>query len=277
MKVLIAGSKGQLGHALQESFQGHDVLAYDVDEWDVTQWDATKKLVEQVRPQVVINAAAYTQVDNAESESERAYRVNALGARNLAVATDAQQIPLVHISTDYVFDGKSRRPYHEYDQPNPLSTYGKSKLAGEEAVRAVNRRHFIVRTAWLYHTVGENFPKTMSALATKPELRVVSDQYGSPTFAPHLAAALGRIIESDAYGTYHCAGAGGTSWFEFTRTLFQYMGIRTPVTPVSTSEFPRPAPRPAYAVLTTIQDPPIVLPPWQQGLKEFVHEFRRSS
>ena len=277
MRVLIAGSKGQLGHALLESMKDHELLAYDIDEWDVTQFDATKKMVEQVRPQVVINAAAYTQVDKAESESERAYRVNALGARNLAVATDDHQIPLVHISTDYVFDGKSRRPYHEYDQPHPLSTYGKSKLAGEDAVRTLNRRHFIVRTAWLYHTVGENFPKTMCALATKPELRVVSDQYGSPTFAPHLAAALRRVMESDAYGTYHCAGAGGTSWFEFTRTLFQYMGITTPVTPVSTAEFPRPAPRPAYAVLTTIQDPPIVLPSWEQGLQEFVKQIRPAS
>ena len=277
MRILMTGSKGQLGHALLDIFSDHEVLAYDIDEWDVTQLDATKKMVERERPKVVINAAAYTQVDKAESEVEGAYRVNALGPRNLALATAVHNIPLIHISTDYVFDGRSRRPYHEFDMPNPLSIYGKSKLAGEESVRALNPRHFIVRTAWLYHTVGDNFPKTMCALASKPELRVVSDQYGSPTFAPHLAAALGRLIESDAYGTYHCAGAGGTSWYEFTCTLFTHMGITTPVTPVSTAEFPRPAPRPAYAVLTTIQDPPIVLPSWEQGLKEFVEQFRPSS
>ena len=276
MRILITGSKGQLGHALLDVLCDHEVVAFDLEELDVTQLDETKKAVERDRPQVVINAAAYTQVDKAETDSEGAYRVNALGARNLAVATAAQNIPLVHISTDYVFDGRSRTPYHEFDKPNPLSIYGKSKLAGEESVRALNPRHFIVRTAWLYHTVGQNFPKTICALATRPEVRVVSDQYGSPTCAPHLAAALGRLIESDAHGTYHCAGAGGTNWFEFTCTLFEYMGIKTQVTPVSTEEFPRPAHRPAYAVLATLQDPPMVLPPWEQGLKEFVDQFRPS-
>jgi dTDP-4-dehydrorhamnose reductase len=147
-----------------------------------------------------------------------------------------------------------------------------SKLAGEETVRALNTRHFVVRTAWLYHTVGKNFPKTICSLADKPEIRVVNDQFGSPTYAPHLAQALSRLMETDAYGTYHIAGFGGTNWFEFTRTLFNLSGITTKVTPVSTAEFPRPAPRPAHAVLTTLQDPPMVLPPWEQGLQEFVRE-----
>lgn len=272
MKVLITGATGQLGHALQDTLGHHEVMAYTGNMLDITQLEATRKVLELIRPQVVINAAAYTQVDQAESEPDMAYRVNALGARNLALTTASQNIPLVQISTDYVFDGKAERPYHEFDRPAPRCIYGKSKLAGEEAVRDLNPRHFVVRTAWLYHTIGKNFPKTMCGLANKPEVRVVNDQFGSPTYAPHLAQALGRMIETDAYGTYHIAGCGGTSWFEFTRTLFTLSGITTRVIPVSTAEFPRPASRPAFAVLTTLQDPPFVLPPWEQGLREFVRE-----
>ena len=272
MKILLVGSKGQLGHALQESLSHHEVIGYDRDELDIVQFDAACKVLEQVRPHIVINSAAYTHVDQAESEPETAYRVNALGCRNLALATSFQHIPLLQMSTDYVFDGTSSRPYHEFDRPNPLSVYGRSKLAGEETVRALNPRHFIVRTAWLYHTIGKNFPKTVCALANQPEIRVVNDQYGSPTYAPHLARALGRLVETEAYGTYHIAGSGGTSWFEFARTLFALSGISTPVRPVSTAEFPRPAIRPANAVFTTIQDPPILLPHWKEGLEEFVRQ-----
>ena len=272
MRVFIAGSKGQLGHALQEILGQHEVIGYDIDKLDITQLEATRKVLEQIRPQVVINAAAYTKVDQAESEPEMAYRINALGARNLALTTASQKIPLLQVSTDYVFDGKASRPYHEFDRPHPLSVYGMSKLAGEETVRALNPRHFIVRTAWLYHTVGNNFPKTICGLADQSEIRVVNDQYGSPTYAPHLAQALSRVMETDAYGTYHMAGSGGTSWFEFARTLFTLCGIATKINPASTPEFPRPAPRPAHAVLMTLQDPPFVLPPWEQGLQEFVRE-----
>jgi len=272
MKVFIAGAKGQLGHALQKTLRDHEIIACDQDELDITQLEATRKVLEQVRPQVVINAAGYTNVDQAESEPEMAYRINALGPRNLALATASQKIPLLQISTDYIFDGKTLRPYHEFDRPNPLSVYGGSKLAGEETVRALNPRHFIVRTAWLYHTVGKSFPKTICALADQSEIHVVNDQYGSPTYAPHLAKALGRLMETEAYGTYHVAGSGGTSWFEFARTLYTLCGIPTKIKPVSTAEFPRPAPRPAHAVLTTVQDPPMLLPPWEQGLQEFVRE-----
>jgi dTDP-4-dehydrorhamnose reductase len=272
MKVFIAGAKGQLGQALQDTLGHHEIIAFDRDELDITQLEATRKVLEQVRPQVVLNAAAYTKVDQAESEPEMAYRINALGARNLALTTAFQKIPLLQISTDYVFDGKALRPYHEFDRPHPLSVYAMSKLAGEETVRALNPHHFIVRTGWLYHTVGKNFPKTICAMADQSEIRVVNDQYGSPTYAPHLAKALGRLMETEAYGTYHIAGSGGTSWFEFARTLYTLCGIATKIKPVSTAEFPRPAPRPAHAVLTTLQDPPMLLPPWEQGLQEFVRE-----
>ena len=277
MKIFVAGSRGQLGHALLKTFYDHDVIAADIDKLDVTQLEATRKVLEQARPDIVINAAAYTQVDKAETDIDAAYAANAVGPRNLALVTASLNVPLVHISTDYVFDGKNPRPYHEFDRTNPLSIYGRSKLAGEEAVRVSNPKHYIARTAWLYNTVGKNFPNTMCTLAEKKEVRVVSDQYGSPTFAPHLAAALARLIETDSFGTYHLAGSGGTTWFDFARTLFRYLGKQTQVIPISAAEYPRPACRPANAVLTTLQSPHFSLPPWEHGLKEFVQELHLSS
>lgn len=275
MNILITGAQGQLGQALQAALsRGADrVVACGKSELDIARLAAVRAAVGQIRPHIVINAAAFTHVDEAETAPEAAYRVNALGPRNLALASAEQAIPLLHISTDYVFDGRAERPYHEFDRPGPLSVYGLSKLAGEEAVRSLTCQHYIVRTAWLYHTLGRNFVTTMRGLAAKPdrpEVRVVSDQYGSPTYAPHLAAALLKLIPSRAYGTYHMAGAGGTSWFELTRTLYRLLGLTAPVTPVATSAFPRPAPRPRYAVLTTVQDPAFVLPAWQDGLAAFV-------
>ena len=269
MKVLIAGANGQLGRALQATLVDHEVIACTSQDLDITKLEATRRALDHARPDLVVNAAAYTNVDGAESDPTTSYQVNALGPRNLALTTAAQGIPLVQISTDYVFDGASSRPYHEFDPPNPLSIYGKSKLAGEEAVCRINPRHFVVRTAWLYHIVGKNFLNTICAIANRNEVRVVNDQFGSPTFAPHLARALGGLMKSDAYGTYHLAGSGGTSWFELTQTLFKHLGINTPVVPVSTAEFPRPAPRPPYAFLTSLQDPYISLPPWEEGVAEF--------
>jgi len=274
VKILLVGAKGQLGSALQSTLTKHEVIAWGRNELDMTNLDHTRKALEHLHPHLVINAGAYTNVDQAEVEQEAAFRANALGPRNLAVATAAQEIPLVQISTDYVFDGWHGRPYHEFDQPHPLSVYGKSKLAGEEAVRSLNPRHYIVRTAWLYHTDGHNFPHRMCQLAEHGQVRVVSDQYGSPTYAPHLAVSLGRLIETQAFGTYHLAGSGGTSWFEFTRILFHHMKISAQVAPISTAECPRPAPRPRYAVLTTLQEPKIILPSWEEGVADFSRSMR---
>jgi len=274
MRVLLTGSAGQLGQALQLSLGRHDVLAVDLGELDVVRLDAVRDAVAAYRPDVVINAAAFTDVDGAETRQEEAYAANALGPRNLALAAADRQIPLLHVSTDYVFDGSLRRPYHEFDRANPLSVYGASKLAGEEAVRALNPRHYIVRTAWLFHENGRNFPKTMAGLADRPEVRVVNDQYGSPTYAPHLADAIARLIDTSAYGTFHLAGQGAASWFDVACVLYRALGISTPVQPVSRDEFPRPAARPPYSVLTTMQDPRIVLPPWQDGVTSFARALR---
>jgi dTDP-4-dehydrorhamnose reductase len=279
MNILLTGALGQLGVAMKAALGGHDVTSLDVvslseEKLDITDFEQVQTVVEKFRPDCILNAAAYTNVDGAETNVHLAYAANALGPRNLAVAAAKLDIPLMHVSTDYVFDGRSSVPYHEFDPPNPLSVYGASKLAGEEAIRSLHRRHFIVRTAWLYHTVGRNFPKTITALANQSVVRVVNDQVGSPTYAPHLALALVRLLETTAYGTYHLAGQGQATWFELTCELYRELGIATRVEPVTSSEFPRPAQRSSFAALTTIQSPCFRLPPWKDGVAEYITSIR---
>lgn len=274
MKIMITGSDGQLGRVLRRELADRDPVALGDADIDITDLARTRELVRTHAPDVLVNCAAYTAVDGAEEDPTSAYRVNALGTRNLAVATAETSAALLHISTDYVFDGRGSRPYHEYDATDPRSVYGSSKLAGEEAVRSINPRHYIVRTAWLYSDEGSNFPLTMAGLASRDEVRVVSDQYGSPTYAPHLARGLVEVLSSGAWGTYHLAGRGGTSWFDLTRTLYRLLAVKTPVRAVATAEFPRPAERPRYSVLTTIQEPEVLLPPWEQGLEEFARALQ---
>jgi dTDP-4-dehydrorhamnose reductase len=277
MKILVTGATGQLGRALQPALRKHEVLARDHRRLDITALATVREAIESTRPHLVINAAAFNDVDGAESAWEPAYRVNALGPRNLAVATAGRGIPILHVSTDYVFDGTSTRPYHEFDRPNPLNVYGASKLAGECAVAALNPRHFIVRTAWLYDSTGRNFPLTMCALAkNQAAVRVVDDQRGCPTYAPHLAEAIAHLITSDAFGIFHLAGQGSATWFELTKRLYAELRIETPVHPVATAEFPRPAKRPARSVLTTLQEPRVLLPPWEEGVAEFARALRAS-
>lgn len=272
MKILITGAGGQLGRALQSALQSHTLTPLERAGLDITDLPAARRAVADYHPDVVINAAAYNNVDGAEADQANAYRLNALGPRNLALATAERGIIFLHVSTDYVFDGTSHYPYHEFHCPHPLSVYGCSKLAGEQAVAELNRRHYVVRTAWLYHTIGANFPNRMIEQRDKPAVKVVSDQFGSPTYAPHLAAAIGKLIETGAYGAYHMAGRGGTSIYGWTRALYRLCNISTVLLPVATPEFPRPAVRPRYSVLTTLQDPQILLPPWEEGLEEFVRD-----
>ena len=270
MHILLTGAGGQLGHAIQGIFSNHEVFAYNRRQLDITHLESVRAAVATHAPDLVLNAAAYNAVDQAERDPEAAYRGNALGPRNLALVTAARGIPLLHMSTNYVFDGLSRRPYHEFDMPRPQSVYGQGKLAGEEAVRALNPKHYIVRTSWLYHTHGDNFIKTMRALSQQPEVRVVDDQFGSPTYAPHLAAALVQLVTTEAFGTYHMAGRGGASRFDLIQTLYTLLGIRSQVKPIPSTEMPRLAKCPSYAVLTTLQEPAIHLPAWQDGLAQFV-------
>lgn len=266
MRILVAGSGGQLGQALPPALPQHTIVGLTHADLDIAEGNAVRAALEAASPDLLINAAGWTDVDGAESDPQGAFRANALGPENLARATAERGIPLLHVSTDYVFGGEGSRPLDEDAPVGPRSVYGRSKLAGEEAVRAHQPRHYIVRTAWLYAAAGRNFPDTLLRLASRPELRVVDDQHGSPTWAPHLADAIARLIATEHWGTWHLAGRGATTWYGFARALLDAAGIRTPLVAVPTAEFPRPAARPAYAVLITKHVPPILLPPWEEGV-----------
>jgi dTDP-4-dehydrorhamnose reductase len=275
VRILLAGAGGQLGLALRAAPTSHEIIPLPHWRLDITDPVAVRGALATHAPDIVINAAAYNLVDQAETDQVAAYQVNCRGPRHLATAAAERGIPVVHLSSDYVFPGDAGRAYTEDDPPLPLSRYGITKLIGEELVRDANPRHFIVRTAWLFHTEGRNFPRRMLELAPRGPLRVVNDQTGSPTYAPHLAGALLRLIAEGAYGIYHLAGQGAATWFDLTRALFREMRIAAEVVPVTTAEFPRPAKRPAYSALTTIRDPRIVLPPWQEGVAAFAREVSR--
>jgi dTDP-4-dehydrorhamnose reductase len=276
MKILVLGGNGQLGQALQRELGECQMMGLDLPEIDITDVDGVRCQIAAKKPNCVINVAAYTDVDGAETQPELAYKVNALGAKNVALATNQLEIPVVYVSTDYVFDGTQEEPYHEWMVPNPLGVYGKSKLAGEEAVQKHNHRHFIVRTAWLFHSVGKNFLKTMCALSHHSEVRVVGDQFGSPTFAPHLAKGMFKLVKTKNYGLYHMAGRGKASWYQLTQVLYQCLGYSTKIIPIPRTEFPQIAPRPQSTVLTTLHGHDFLLPPWEKGVQDFVREYELS-
>jgi dTDP-4-dehydrorhamnose reductase len=273
VKILVAGALGQLGRALQGALAGHELVLRDLPELDLADADAVAACLDATGVELVVNAAAFTDVDRAETDAAAAERGNVEVPRVLAEATAARGIPLVHVSTDYVFDGQADRPYLESDRPAPFNAYGRTKLAGEEAVRTANPRHFIVRTAWLYSTGGRNFALTMLGAAKSGQVKVVDDQTGCPTYAPHLARGIAKLVGSDAWGTYHMAGAGQTTWCGLTRALYDALDVDCRVTPCTTEEFPRPAPRPRYSALATIHDA-LRLPPWEEGVRDFAADHR---
>ena len=274
MKILIAGAQGQLGRCLNSALTADELIALNRAALDVTDLPMVREVVSAHAPDLVINASAYNDVDGAEANQSTAFMVNAEGPRNLALATAELSIPLVHVSTDYVFDGKSRNAYNEFADANPLSTYGRSKLAGEENVRDLNPRHYIVRTAWLFWEQGRNFLLSMYRSAARPEVCVVADTFSSPTYVPHLAEGVARLIRTKTYGTYHLAGKGAASRWDLVLELYRILGIRRTVTPVPQSAFPAVAKRPEFSVLTTAAWPRIELPAWQQGVAMFARRVR---
>ncbi len=276
MKILLLGAAGQLGRQIQARNHTHEVVPLTRKDLDIADLSRVREAVLAHRPDLVINAAAFNDVDRAEADRDAAFTGNALGPRNLALAAAETGAAILHVSTDYVFDGLQTTPYHEFDAPSPLSNYGHSKLAGEIAVQELNPRHYVVRTAWVYEPKGNNFPKTLYFLALKhKEVKVVNDVKGSPTSAAHLARAILTLIDTRAFGTYHLAGAGeGASWFDLAACFFRELKMDTCVVPVPSSAFPRPAPRPRYSVLRTIQQPRILLPPWQEGIAEFARDIK---
>ncbi len=252
MKIFLTGAEGQLGRELQRRLQGTNFLPTDVKELDITNEIAVATMISSYKPDVVIHGAAWTQVDAAEEKVDLAYRVNAIGTQNIAMACREVNATMVYISTDYVFDGKLGRAYTEFDAPNPLSVYGKSKYAGEMLARHATDKLFILRTAWLYGD-GPNFVRTMLKLGQEREvLQVVDDQYGCPTSTVDLAEAVLRISQTKRFGTYHAVNNGVTTWCGFAKKIFELAGnTKVKVTPVTTEQFVRPAPRPAYSPMDT--------------------------
>lgn len=269
----MTGSGGMLGRDAVAALEarGHAVIGLARAELDITDAAALEEEIAALRPQAVVNCAAWTDVDGAEADEPGAMRVNDTGAGLVAATTAAHGCKLVHVSSDYVFDGAKRSPYVESDLPAAISAYGRSKQAGETAVAIGNPRHLIVRSSWLFGSGGPNFVETMLRLAgEQPEVLVVSDQVGSPTYTPHLAAALATLVEREDYGIHHAAASGQCSWFEFAQEIFDQEGVECRVMAATTEMLGRPAPRPPYSVLGSERPDPIVLPDWRAGLREYL-------
>ncbi len=276
MRILVLGGSGQLGGALLPALAEHEVLAPPRSRLDLCDEGALARVLDDFRPHRVVNLAAFTDVDGAEAHPEQAARINERGPAVLARATGERSIPLLHVSTDYVFDGSARAPYTEEAETAPLQVYGRTKLAGELRVREANPAHYVVRTAWLFTPGGRNFASTLPERAARGPLRVVGDQRGSPTYAPHLAAALARLLRTEDYGVHHLAGAGpGMSWYELTLALLAHLGLRARVQPISSREAARPARRPAYSVLATTRAGGIALPAAEEGIRAFAEALAR--
>ena len=268
-RLLVSGAGGMLGCDLVAL--APQAVALGHGELDITDPEACRAAIASAGAEVVINCAAWTDVDGAEDAEEQALAVNGTGAANLARAAREAGARMVHVSTDYVFDGLASRPYVESDPTAPASAYGRTKLAGERAVLAASPEHAVVRTAWLFGVHGRSFPATMLRLAGSgsEEVAVVTDQIGCPTYTEHLARRLLEIAGAGSAGIHHAAGSGSCSWFEFARAIFAAAGLEVRVTPTSTEAFPRPARRPAWSVLGSERGG-APLPPWQEGLAAFL-------
>ena len=277
MRILITGAQGQLGHALQQALTGEDLILKDLPEFDLTESGCESQILAAC-PSVILHVGAYTNVDGAEREPDRAMAVNAQGTDFVARAAATLNARLIYVSTDYVFDGTQTTPYREEDLPHPINVYGQSKRAGEIAALAGCPNTLIVRTAWLYGHAGQNFVKTIIKLASeKPFLEVVGDQRGCPTNADDLALALKDLIASDLRGICHVTNGGDCTWHEFAEAIVSLMGLSTPVKAITTEQMGRLARRPPYSVLApgrlgTVRT---LLPHWQDALARFLKEAPR--
>lgn len=297
MKILITGSNGQLGNELQkivatgkaeigavsEEIKNAEVFAMDVDTLDITNLEQVKKVLNEVKPDVVINCAAATNVDGCEANQDLAFKINSLGPRNLAMVAEELGEKIVQVSTDYVFSGVGETPLKESDLVAPVSVYGKTKLLGEEFVREFSSKYYIVRTAWLYGYVGHNFVYTMMKLGKdRDTLSVVNDQLGNPTHANDLAYHILKLIQTEEYGVYHCTGKGECSWFDFASEIMKLSGRNCTVNPCTSEEYksmyPNSADRPAYSSLDnmmlrcTIGDE---MRDWKDALKTFMDNVEK--
>jgi dTDP-4-dehydrorhamnose reductase len=276
MRILVTGAKGMLGTDLCRVLsEKHQVTGIDIQDVDLTSAGAVEKLI-SYDPEFVVHCAAMANVDGCEREPDKAYAVNGQGTKNVALTCKKASIPMLYISTDFVFDGRKREPYREDDEPNPLGHYGRSKLEGEKHVQELLRDYYIVRISWLYGKHGKNFISTILNKAREAgTIKVVKDQTGSPTYVVDLCRALSNLISSGVYGTYHLSNSGTCSWYEFAKRAVELSGIKAEVIPISSSEYPTPTERPAYSVLGNYQWQKVygqVLRPWEDGLKDYLKE-----
>ena len=283
-KMIVTGCNGQLGRAINQQYAGsteYELVNTDVGELDITKVEDVLALAREVRPAAIINCAAYTNVDKCEVETDLAYKINAIGARNLAIAASDVHAKLMHVSTDYVFPGDvSERPLTEFDTPSPKSMYGATKLAGENFVRDFADRFFVIRTAWLYGD-GHNFAKTMLKLSeTNDTIGVVMDQVGTPTSATELAKAIKYLVDTDNYGLFHGTCEGDTNWAEFAQTVLRLAGKKTVIEPITSQEykrrFPASADRPAYSILENYMlklTTDFSFAPWQEAIEVYMKEL----
>ncbi|MCM8709421.1 dTDP-4-dehydrorhamnose reductase [Clostridium sp. SYSU_GA19001] len=292
MKILITGAKGQLGTqiicilksmkselgSISSAYKNADIVGVDIDELDIANLKAAREYITNVKPDIIINSAAYTHVDDCETNEDIAFKANTIGPRNLAIVSEELGAKLIHISTDYVFAGDGTKPYREYDLPNPKSVYGSTKYLGEEYVKQFSSKYFIVRTAWLYGYYGNNFVKTiMKAAKEKGKLDVVNDQRGNPTNAEDLCFHLLKLALTEEYGIYHCTGKGECSWYDFACKIVEYANINCIVNPTTSDKINRAAKRPLFSSLDnmmlrcTVGDE---MRHWEDALKIFIQNVK---
>jgi len=283
MKALVTGSAGMLAHDLIPCLQGRgfEVIAPPEDKLDITNLSVVKAAVDNIKPELIVNCAAYTRVDDAEKEEQQALTVNGLAVQNLCVLCQAHDIPLVHFSTDYVFDGTKASPYTIYDETKPINAYGRSKLLGEKYMLWLLSKFYLIRTSWLFGLHGKNFIETMLELGKKQkQVSVVTDQRGCPTWTRHLAETTVALVETGRYGIYHVTNSEPTTWFDFTKEIFRLSGINTKVSPLTSEQYPRPAKRPLNGVLDPFPLKEVLgkeMPSWKEALKEYLQQRKETA
>ncbi|MDO9069599.1 MAG: dTDP-4-dehydrorhamnose reductase [Deltaproteobacteria bacterium] len=274
--ILVTGAKGMLGTDLcAELSAQHQVTGVDLGDFDLAHKEAVEAIAD-LNPQLVVHCAAMTNVDGCETDPDQAYLVNGLGTRHAALACRKLDIPMLYISTDFVFNGTKSEPYYEWDSPNPLGHYGRSKLAGETEVRSLLNKYYIVRTSWLYGPNGKNFVASILKKAREEgRVKVVDDQTGSPTYTRDLCNALSMLVQSNLYGVYHLSNSGSCSWHQFAKAAMQHAGVKAELLPIKSHEYPTPTKRPAYSVLNNFawnKEFKTPLRHWEEGLKDYIRE-----
>ena len=274
MKILLLGKSGLLGKALEKTLSGlYEISAPTHKECDVTNSDMLEKRVTSAKPDIIVNSTGYTAVDDSETHKEEAFKLNSSAVKNLALISKSKNIPLMHFSTDYVFDGEKSEGYSETDSPSPVSVYGTSKAEGEKELMKNTDKFWLIRTAWLYGPGGKNFVDTIINLAGKNEgqpLKIVNDQIGNPTLSSDLAQAVLGLLKGKSYGIYHMVNGGTCSWYEFAQEIFKILGIPQKIVPITSEELNRPAKRPKYSILKSSRLP--ALRHWKEALAEYLKE-----